>query len=102
MDKQQARDLIEKRFEETRNPARGFEIAIIDEHTMETEFGWVFFYQSQKYVETRDTMHALVGNAPLIVDRRDGSIHVTGTGRPTEYYIENYRNTGDPHREKSE
>jgi hypothetical protein len=34
------------------------------------------------------------GNAPFIVDREDGRIHVTGTAFPTEFYLENYARTG--------
>ena len=101
MDKHQAQSLIEQRLEENRNPLFNGEVVILEEHTIETDFGWVFFYQTKRWVETGDMMDGLVGNAPFIIDRRDGSIHVTGTARPTQYYIENYRSTGDPHREKN-
>ena len=67
------------------------ELAILDEHTMETDFGWVFFWNSKKYQETGEFQYALAGNAPLIVDRRDGSIHETSTAEPIEEIIENYR-----------
>lgn len=37
------------------------------------------------------------GNAPLLIDLATGKIHVTGTARGMDYYIQNFRVTGDPH-----
>lgn len=68
---------------------------ILDEHTIERSWGWVFFYNSRKYVETNEFEHALLGNAPYIVNRFDGSMHVTGTARPTEHYIAEYESQID-------
>src|SRR5262249_54996518 len=67
------------------------ELVILDEHTIETDFGWVFFWSSKRYVETGESRYALAGNGPLIVDRRDGSIHKTSTSEPTDEIIERYR-----------
>ena len=72
------------------------ELAILDEHTIETDFGWVFFWNSKKYLETDEFQYALAGNAPLIIDRRDGSIHKTSTAEPIEEIIERYRRTHTP------
>lgn len=60
------------------------------QRTLEKSFGWVFFYDSKKYLDTRDYHFRALGNSPLIVDRADGSLHVTGTARPVEYYIAEY------------
>ena len=73
------------------------EMVIVESATIEGEFGWVFFYDSRKYIETGDDAHAIVGNAPLLVSRADGSLHVTGTALPPEDYIENFKRTGSPH-----
>ena len=73
------------------------ELVILDEHTIEDEFGWVFFYESKAYLDTGDFSYALAGNAPLLISRMDGSVHVTGTARPIEFYIENFKRSGDPH-----
>lgn len=70
---------------------------ILEQQTISEEFGWVFFYQSQKYVETGEFRHKLAGNAPFIIDRETGSLHVTGTARPTEFYINNYKKYGTCH-----
>ena len=62
--------------------------------------GWVFFYDSKIHHETRSISHALAGNAPILIDRSDGSLHATGTGRPIEEYIERYL-ARDPSDERS-
>lgn len=59
----------------------------VDEH----DFGWLYFYDGSKHAETGDVGYALVGNAPLIVDRNDGKLYVTGTAHPLEHYLELYR-----------
>ncbi len=57
----------------------------------EYEFGWLFTYNTEEYMRTNNISHALAGNAPLIVDKADGQIYVTGTAPPFEQYIEQYR-----------
>jgi hypothetical protein len=49
-------------------------VARVDEH----DFGWVYFYDSSAHIETGQPSDALVGNAPLIVDKSDGKLYVTG------------------------
>lgn len=68
----------------------GNDLVLLEDKLIERSFGWVFFYQSQRFLDTANPLHAILGNAPLIVDRRDGSLHLTGTAQPIEYYIERY------------
>lgn len=60
------------------------------------ELGWVFFYQSKDYLDTGDPATGLIGNAPIIVSKADGSLHVTGTAESVEVYVENFKRSGDP------
>lgn len=55
---------------------------LFSRETIERDFGWVFFYGPV------DPAIAVAGDAPLIVDRRDATVHETGTAYPTEKYIE--------------
>ncbi|MDQ7858569.1 MAG: YrhB domain-containing protein [Armatimonadota bacterium] len=66
------------------------ELVLRDDATVERAFGWVFVYTSKKHLDTGDDRYALFGNAPVIVDRQDGSVHETGTARPLAYYIQEY------------
>lgn len=73
------------------------EYTILWEHTVDKPYGWVFFYNHKKFVEG-DEDFQLVGNAPIIVDRVNGELRVTGTGRPLEYYLAEYEATLPPAR----
>ncbi len=67
-----------------------FELVILDEYTMEEDFGWLFCYTSKEFFETGDIRHSLYGNAPIILNKYDGSIHETGTNNTREYFVKKY------------
>jgi hypothetical protein len=90
LNKEKARELAMTRILQWKH--EGYEPVIIDEETIERPFGWIFFWTSREYIETQDYHYALAGNCPIIVNRFDGSTHVTGTARDTEYYIAEYEN----------
>lgn len=72
---------------------RSYEISIVHDQTLEEDFGWVFFYNTKQYIESGDIEWALGGNAPLIVDRDSGALHVTGTALSIDEYIRDFRRT---------
>lgn len=92
---EEARSLVEAAI----NAGQGKEevAVVLDEETLTRSWGWVFFFQSRRFVETGDLSSALVGNAPLIVEQRSGRLLHTGTAYPTDFYLRNYESTGDPH-----
>ncbi|WP_444924528.1 hypothetical protein ACJJH9_05140 [Microbulbifer sp. DLAB2-AF] len=55
-------------------------------------YGWVFYYQAKNY-NPNDISTYLGGNAPIIFDRIDGEIRVTGTAYETEQYLKEYETT---------
>ena len=67
-------------------------LTIIRDSTLSKPYGWVFFYAS-RYPDER-----IAGNAPIIVDRIDGEIRVTGTVQPLDTYIRQYEATLPPAR----
>jgi len=69
------------------------EASVISEQTMQRPYGWVFFYQSKKYLATQQVTDALIGNVPIIIARVDGEIRVTGTTQPIESYLAEYEAT---------
>jgi hypothetical protein len=62
-------------------------IVRVDEH----DFGWVYFYDGSAHVQTHSAKDAVAGTAPLIVDKVDGKLYITGTAHPIEHYLEEYR-----------
>ena len=67
-----------------------YDLVLLHEHTMEFALGWVFFYQTKEYAETRDITKMVAENAPILIDKNDGSLHITGTASPVEKYIRDY------------
>ncbi|MBE9213684.1 hypothetical protein IQ247_13585 [Plectonema cf. radiosum LEGE 06105] len=72
------------------------ELIIEDEGIIETDFGWVFPYDSKKFLESGELIYASVGNAPIIFDNRDESIHITGTAHDVDYYINQHQEYYNP------
>ena len=90
LNKQQARELALSEIKKNWD-IEDDEPVIVEEDTIEEDFGWVFFYESRIYVETQIFSYCLAGNAPLIVNRQDGSVFITGTAHPVEQYLEEYQ-----------
>ncbi len=81
-------DLFGSSLPKNRNrPPHILTVMDVQEH----DFGWVYLYNSKEYVESGDFNVSLVGNAPVIVDRVDGRLYGTGTSKPTEHYLNDFR-----------
>lgn len=68
-------------------------VAIRDDLTVERVFGWMFFWGAAPSVE--EGSQALIGNAPIIVDRSSGKARLTGTAFPAEWYVHAYEELGE-------
>lgn len=90
IDREFARRLVAEHIEEGCRNADGVTPVVLDGRTIEREFGWVFFYDSREFVENGEFSARMVGNAPIIVDRRDGSLHESGTALSVGDYIKEY------------
>lgn len=88
--KEEARDLALAHVKSFEAEA-GLELVLLDGITMEENFGWVFFYDSKRCVQTGNPLDRLAGNAPIVVTRADGALHETGTALPLEHYLRRFR-----------
>lgn len=61
--------------------------AVIAGDPIEFDRGWVFTYDSKRYMESGDLSAALAGNAPIAVFR-SGDVRVLGTAYPLEHYLD--------------
>jgi hypothetical protein len=68
----------------------GIEVVILDNQTIEKEYGWIFFYNSKKFLETGNFRDGLVGNSPVLVERDTGKIHELGTANPVSESIKKF------------
>jgi hypothetical protein len=63
---------------------------IVEESTIEKPYGWVFFWATKDFIETRDYRDVPLGNAPIIVNRNDATYKFAGTSRPIDEYLHEY------------
>lgn len=49
-------------------------LVVDDEWTIERDYGWIFMCNTPEFVRTRNRRDALVGNAPLLILRDNGSV----------------------------
>lgn len=57
------------------------ELALLEEFTEEKSYGWIFYYQSARYVETGRIIDGILGTPPFIVEKEAGVVRYP-TGRP--------------------
>jgi hypothetical protein len=63
-------------------------IAFFESATIEKPYGWIFFYNSPRYVETGELMYALVGQGPVVVVAETREVIELGSARPSEVAIQ--------------
>jgi len=78
-----------------RNELRKIETAelpfdIDESKTIEKEFGWVFFYNSARYLRSKEIIYQLAGNGPIFFNKMTGAITVSGASKPIDVLIEEY------------
>ncbi len=69
------------------------ELAIAKEGKIEKNYGWIFFYNTKKYLDTKEISYALAGNGPVVVEKRNGQVTFLGTGKTIEKVIEEFERT---------
>jgi immunity protein 35 of polymorphic toxin system len=50
-------------------------VAIASAETIRKPYGWIFFYNSRRYLETGDPLEGLGGNGPVVVEQAGGRVH---------------------------
>ena len=54
---------------------------VLEDRTVEVHEGWVFFYNSRAFIQTRNPIFGLAGNGPILVDRQ-GTVRHLPSGVP--------------------
>ena len=89
--KTEALEIVAKKLHEM-DPT-GEPCVVIDTHTIEKPFGWVFFYNTKKFVETGISRYRLAGNGPVIVNKHNGLVEFFGGSRPPLEIVAEYEKT---------
>lgn len=68
---------------------------LIDSKIERFDAGWVFYYQSPRYIQTGNFSEMLVGNAPLFVPRNGAPPQFVSYHRPTAESVEAFMCCGN-------
>jgi hypothetical protein len=77
-----------KKFQSPDHP-----IAISQAKTIERPFGWIFFYNTRKYLETGNVIDGLAGNWPFLVNKYNGSVVVMRSDQSVNDFIGEYEHS---------
>ena len=88
LERSEALELVSKRL--VGMAPSGDQFVVVDDKTIEKSFGWIFFYNSMKFLETGSTMYRLAGNGPVFVNKSTGSIDFFGAIPPLPVILANY------------
>lgn len=72
------------------------ECQIVDDETIVRPYGWIFFYQSKRFLETGEFAYQIAGNSPILVDRINFNLKTFGTAKSIEEYLTEYERTIPP------
>ena len=66
------------------------ELILIEKNTIFKCYGWIFFYDSKKFLDTRIEGFRIIGNSPVLFEKESGHIEELGTALPVGDYIDQY------------
>lgn len=72
------------------NRERGSDWAIIASRTTKASFGWICWYDSVTFLKTNESRCAIAGAGPIVVNGRDGTAELAGSGVPIADLIQMY------------
>lgn len=70
-------------------------LVIVHELIRERDRGWVFPFNTKRFVETRYPLDGLVGYGPIFIDKQTGQMHLLGSAR-IQAWLDTYDRTGAP------
>lgn len=88
LNKSEAESLVNNKLRQMETPE--FPFAVVEDATLEKHFGWIFFYNTKRYIETKEIIYHLAGNAPIFVNKVTGTLTSIGTNKPLRVQIEEF------------
>jgi len=85
-----ARQLAQREVD-TISTRGGVPIGLDDHATIETDWCWVFIYQSRAYLDGGRERDRLAGNAPIVIDKVTANVYSLGTARPIDQELDRLR-----------
>lgn len=62
-------------------------VALLPDKTITKPYGWIFFYDSKRHIESPSIETAIAGNGPIVVLAKSGEVVALGTARRTDEEI---------------
>lgn len=93
MDKEQALQLVQKYLDKIVLSDNEDKLVVIEDSIIEKPYGWVFIYNSKKFIDTGNIFLSLSGNGPVIVEKDTGQIHQLGSSLSIENAIKDYEDS---------
>ncbi|HEV2990128.1 MAG TPA: YrhB domain-containing protein [Candidatus Angelobacter sp.] len=94
---EQAKEKAQRKLLEMASEVPQREFTILEDRILERSRGWMFPYNTKRFLETKNPLDGVVGNGPIFVDRADESVHVLPSGG-YRHWLEEYERTGMPPR----
>ena len=63
---------------------------VLEEQTVEKDYGWIFQFTTRRYLETSDPGALVPGTGPLVVEKEGGATAFLATSVCPEKAIEEY------------
>lgn len=89
LDLKKAQEIAIKHLNSNYN-VKGDVMVLLEDETIEKEYGWYFLSASRKFLETNDFSDMVLGNGAILVKKEEGNVIQFGTSQSVEYYIEQY------------
>src|ERR1700691_5858897 len=86
--KTEALEIVSEKLAQMGSSADPF--VVVDKSTIEKPFGWIFFYNSKRFVETGESRYRLAGNGPVIVNKHNGWVEFFGSAKPPQEIVAEY------------
>ena len=90
IDEKRAKELAQKHIAVKLLDRTDDNFVILEEYTRKGDWGWLFIWESAKFIKSNDYRDQLIGNVPIIVST-EGRVYQTGTANDLEYYIEEFK-----------
>lgn len=70
----EAKERVERAFAKTQKSAAAGPVIVIDNATAEKPYGFIFFVNTKRYLETEERRYAAIGAGPVVFDREQKQI----------------------------
>jgi hypothetical protein len=84
--KKEIQDHLNLKYE-TENDA----LVIREDYIVHKEYGWIFSYESKKYLETGEIRYRRVGNFPLLIFKDSGKIYSVDSVKHLEKIVQEHQ-----------